>query len=51
MRNQHNIGESVKTSVKVNNNPGGKSNWSIGWDEPEKKKSPPANSNPLTIQL
>lgn len=32
-RSQFNIGETQKTSVKVQNNPGGKSNWSLGWVE------------------
>ena len=35
-RNQHNIGESAKTSVKVHHNPGGQSNWSFGWSEDAK---------------
>lgn len=46
--NQHNIGE-AKTSVKVNNNPGGKSNWSLYWNEPEKNApKKPSNSTPST---
>lgn len=32
-RNQFNIGESTKTSVKVHHGPGGQSNWSLGWGE------------------
>lgn len=38
MRNEHNIGESAKTSVKVHHGPGGQSNWSLGWAEDEKPK-------------
>lgn len=33
-RNQFNIGETTKTSVKVHHGPGGQSNWSLGWNEP-----------------
>ena len=42
-RNEFNIGETQKTSVKVVNAPGGQSNWSIGWEEnkPEAKKQNP----------
>ena len=36
-RTQFNIGQTQKTSVKVVNNPGGQSNWSLGWAEDEKK--------------
>lgn len=32
-RNEHNIGESAQTSVKVHYAPGGASNWSLGWGE------------------
>lgn len=47
--NQHNIGE-AKTSVKVNNNPGGKSNFSLYWNEPEKSApKKPSNSKINTI--
>ena len=45
--NAHNIAEN-KTSVKVHNNPGGQSNWSLYWNEPEKNpKTKPSNSIPL----
>ncbi len=37
-RSEFNIGESEKTSVKVHNNPGGQSNWSLGWSEDDKPK-------------
>jgi len=32
-RNQFNIGETNKTSVKVHHGPGGQSNWSLGWGD------------------
>lgn len=32
-RNEFNIGETSKTSVKVHHGPGGQSNWSLGWGE------------------
>ena len=38
-RSEFNIGESEKTSVKVHNNPGGQSNWSLGWAEEDKPKT------------
>lgn len=38
-RSEFNIGETEKTSVKVHNNPGGQSNWSLGWQEEEKPKT------------
>lgn len=38
MRNENNIGETNKTSVKVHHGPGGQSNWSLGWGEEEKPK-------------
>jgi hypothetical protein len=38
-RTEGNIGESQKTSVKVHHQPGGQSNWSLGWGEEEKKPS------------
>jgi hypothetical protein len=37
-RTEHNIGETQKTSVKVHHQPGGQSNWSLGWTEPENTK-------------
>lgn len=38
--------EENKASVKVSNQPGGKSNWSLYWNEPEKNpKNKTANSN------
>lgn len=37
-RNEHNIGETQKTSVKVHHQPGGQSNWSLGWQDDEKPK-------------
>ena len=37
-RTQFNIGESEKTSVKVHHNPGGNSNFSLGWGEDDKPK-------------
>ena len=46
---QHNIAE-TKTSVKVNNNPGGKSNWSLYWNEPEKNTAnKPSNRTEFTM--
>lgn len=47
-RNQFNIGESNKTSVKVHHGPGGQSNWSLGWGEntstqPEQKTNSTIN--------
>ena len=39
-RTEFNIGESQKTSVKVHHNPGGQSNWSLGWGDEEKPKKP-----------
>lgn len=38
-RTEFNLGESGKTSVKVHHNPGGQSNWSIGWGDEEKPKT------------
>ena len=38
-RTEANIGESNKTSVKVHHQPGGASNWSLGWEEPQQKPS------------
>jgi hypothetical protein len=32
-RTEFNIGETQKTSVKVNHQPGGQTNWSLGWGE------------------
>lgn len=43
-RTEHNIGETQKTSVKVHHQPGGQSNWSLGWSEPEANKPPSTNS-------
>lgn len=37
-RTEFNIGETQKTSVKVHHQPGGQSNWSLGWVEEEKPK-------------
>lgn len=49
-RNESNIGESNKTSVKVNHNPGGQTNWSFGWGVEEKPVQPASNkSNPSFI--
>ena len=40
----HNIGDN-KPSVKVHNNPGGQSSFSLYWNEPEKTTKPkPSNS-------
>ena len=39
-RTEFNLGETQKTSVKVHHNPGGQSNWSLGWGEDEKPKKP-----------
>lgn len=41
--NQRNIGQTGTTSVKVHNNPGGKTNWSFGWSNEEPK---PVEKNP-----
>lgn len=38
-RTEGNIGESNKTSIKVHHQPGGQSNWSLGWEESPKKSS------------
>lgn len=37
-RTEFNIGETQKTSVKVHHQPGGQSNWSLGWGEEDKPK-------------
>lgn len=37
------MGESQKTSVKVHHNPGGQSNWSLGWGDEEKPKTASTN--------
>lgn len=38
-RTENNIGETNKTSVRVHHQPGGASNWSLGWEEPQKPPS------------
>jgi hypothetical protein len=38
-RTEFNIGETQKTSVKVHHQPGGQSNWSLGWGEEDKPKT------------
>lgn len=38
-RTENNIGESQKTSVKVHHQPGGQSNWSLGWGNEDKPKT------------
>lgn len=38
-RTEFNIGESGKTSVKVQHGPGGQSNWSLSWGDEEKPKT------------
>ena len=43
-RTEFNLGESGKTSVKVHHNPGGQSNWSLGWDNETKPKMPSKSS-------
>ena len=48
-RNQFNIGESNKTSVKVHHGPGGQSNWSLGWGENTNQPEQKTNSTPSTI--
>ncbi len=40
-RSEHNIGETSTTSVKVHQNPGGQSNWSLGWAEGKKEEEKP----------
>ena len=43
--------EDNKTSVKVTNQPGGKSNWNLYWNEPEKNpKGKTSNSTHRSIQ-
>ncbi len=37
-RNENNIGESGKTSVKVHHQPGGQSSFSLGWGADDKSK-------------
>ena len=44
-RTEFNLGETQKTSVKVHHNPGGQSNWSLGWGEDEKPKKPSTQIN------
>lgn len=38
MRNEGNIGQTNKTSVKVHHQPGGQSSFSLGWGVEEKAK-------------
>ena len=46
---KHNIADS-KSSVKVHQNPGGNSNWSLNWNEEDKNaKGKPSNSKPINI--
>lgn len=50
-RNQFNIGETNKTSVKVHHGPGGQSNWSLGWSDPlQSQADQKAKSNHRPIQ-
>lgn len=37
-RNENNIGETGKTSVKVHHQPGGQSSFSLGWGADDKSK-------------
>lgn len=51
-RNQFNIGETNKTSVKVHHGPGGQSNWSLGWGDPStanEAKKQSANCKPYLM--
>ena len=50
-RNQFNIGETNKTSVKVHHGPGGQSNWSLGWSDPNSQPDQKAKSNHPPIQI
>lgn len=51
-RNQFNIGESNKTSVKVHHGPGGQSNWSLGWGESNTNQvEQKANCNIYIMQI
>jgi hypothetical protein len=49
-RNQFNIGESNKTSVKMHHGPGGQSNWSLGWGETSQQADQKAKSNHRSTQ-
>ena len=50
-RNEFNIGETQKTSVKVHHQPGGQSNWSLGWGEDDKSKQPSTYSDYLSPKI
>lgn len=48
-RNEGNIGESDKTSVKVHHAPGGQSNFSLGWGNDQAPQQAPKSTSSIDL--